>query len=57
MTLLKLQHIMSNEIAKRAFISRPPEPPAGILMGDPLSPYSSALQKYSRSHSHGHISI
>jgi hypothetical protein len=36
MTLLKLQHIMSNEIARRAFISRPPEPPAGILMGDPL---------------------
>ncbi len=36
MTLVKLQHIMSNEIAKRAFISRPPEPPAGILMGDPL---------------------
>lgn len=36
MTLLKLQHIMSNEIAKRSFMSRPPEPPAGILMGDPL---------------------
>ncbi len=36
MTLVKLQHIMSNEIAKRAFISRPPEPPAGILMGDPM---------------------
>ncbi|MDE1871082.1 MAG: ATP-binding protein [Candidatus Micrarchaeota archaeon] len=37
MTLVKLQHIMSNEISKRSFISRPPEPPAGILMGDPLS--------------------
>jgi hypothetical protein len=36
MTIIKMQHIMSNEIAKRAFISRPPEPPAGILMGDPL---------------------
>jgi hypothetical protein len=36
MTLVKLQHIMSSEIAKRAFISRPPEPPAGILMGDPM---------------------
>ncbi len=36
MTLLKLQHIMSNEIAKRAFLSRPPEPPAGVLMGDPF---------------------
>jgi hypothetical protein len=36
MTLVKLQHIMSNEIAKRAFISRPPEPPAGVLMGDPM---------------------
>jgi hypothetical protein len=35
MTLIKLQHIMSNEIARRAFISRPPEPPAGVLMGDP----------------------
>jgi len=36
MTLLKLQHIMSNEIAKRSFISRPPEPPASVLMGDPI---------------------
>jgi DNA helicase HerA-like ATPase len=36
MTLIKLQHIMSNEIAKRAFLSRPPEPPAGVLMGDPF---------------------
>lgn len=36
MTLIKLQHIMSNEIAKRAFLSRPPEPPASILMGDPM---------------------
>ena len=36
MTILRLQHIMSNEIAKRAFLSRPPEPPAGVLMSDPL---------------------
>jgi hypothetical protein len=36
MTLLKLQHIMSNEIAKRAFISRPPEPPASVLLSDPF---------------------
>jgi DNA helicase HerA-like ATPase len=36
MTQLKLQHIMSNEIARRAFLSRPPEPPAGALMGDPF---------------------
>lgn len=36
MTLLKLQHIMSNEIAKRSFFSRPPEPPAGVLLSDPF---------------------
>jgi type IV secretory pathway VirB4 component len=36
MTLLKFQHIMSNEIAKRAFFSRPPEPPANILINEPL---------------------
>ena len=36
MTLLRLQHIMSNEIAKRAFFSRPPEPPADVLINDPL---------------------
>ncbi len=36
MTLLKFQHIMSNEIAKRAFISRPPEPPANVLISEPL---------------------
>jgi hypothetical protein len=27
---------MSNEIAKRAFISRPPEPPASVLLNDPF---------------------
>jgi hypothetical protein len=36
MTILKLQHIMSNEIAKRAFMSRPPEPPATVLLADPF---------------------
>ncbi len=35
MTLLKFQNIMSNEIAKRAFLSRPPEPPPSVLIGDP----------------------
>ncbi|MDE1865517.1 MAG: ATP-binding protein [Candidatus Micrarchaeota archaeon] len=36
MTQVKLQQLMSNEIAKRAFLSRPPEPPANMLMNDPL---------------------
>jgi DNA helicase HerA-like ATPase len=36
MTLIKLQELMSNELAKRAFLSRPPEPPANVLMNDPL---------------------
>ena len=36
MTLLKLQELMSNELAKRAFLSRPAEPPASVLMNDPL---------------------
>jgi hypothetical protein len=36
MTLIKLQELMSNEIAKRAFLSRPAEPPANVLMNDPL---------------------
>ena len=36
MTILRFQHIMSNEIAKRAFISRPPEPPASVLLNDPF---------------------
>lgn len=37
MTLVKLQGIMSNEIAKRAFLSRPAEPPASVLMNDPMA--------------------
>ncbi len=36
MTLLKLQNIMSYEIGKRSFLSRPPEPPASALMNDPF---------------------
>ncbi len=36
MTLIRLQHIMSNEIAKRAFLSRPPEPPSDVLINDPF---------------------
>jgi hypothetical protein len=36
MTLIKLQELMSNELAMRAFLSRPPEPPANVLMNDPL---------------------
>ncbi|MGC8648789.1 MAG: ATP-binding protein [Candidatus Micrarchaeia archaeon] len=36
MTLVRLQHILSSEISKRTFLSRPPEPPAEVLMSDPL---------------------
>ncbi|MCL5430052.1 MAG: ATP-binding protein [Candidatus Marsarchaeota archaeon] len=36
MTLLRLQHILSIEVAKRPFISRPPEPPSEVLINDPL---------------------
>ena len=36
MSILKLQNIMSNEVGKRAFLSRPPEPPANILINDPF---------------------
>ncbi len=36
MTLVKFQHIITGDIAKRAFMSRPPEPPASVLMDDPL---------------------
>jgi hypothetical protein len=30
-----MQHIMSKEIAKRSFLSRPPEPPASVLLNNP----------------------
>ncbi len=36
MTLVRFQNIMSKEIAKRAFLSRPPEPPPTVLIGDPF---------------------
>ncbi len=36
MSLLKLQHIMSSQIAKRSFLTRPPEPPAEVLINDPM---------------------
>ena len=36
MTMIKFQHIMSNEIGKRAFMSRPPEPPVSALLNDPI---------------------
>ena len=35
MGLVKIQKIMSNELAKRTFISRPPEPPHELLLNDP----------------------
>lgn len=35
MTLLRIQNVMSNELAKRAFFSRPPEPPFEFLLNDP----------------------
>ena len=35
MSLIKVQKIMSNELAKRTFISRPPEPPSEFLLNDP----------------------
>jgi len=36
-TILRLQRIMSNEIAKRVFLSRPPEPPSSVLLNDPFT--------------------
>ncbi len=36
-SLIRYQNIMSNEIAKRAFFSRPPEPPASVLISDPFA--------------------
>jgi DNA helicase HerA-like ATPase len=35
MTLVKFQKVMNSELAKRTFISRPPEPPQEYLMNDP----------------------
>ena len=35
MGLIRIQNIMSNELAKRVFLSRPPEPPPEFLLNDP----------------------
>ena len=35
MSLIRIQKVMSNELAKRVFLSRPPEPPYQYLLNDP----------------------
>ena len=35
MTLIHVQNVMSNELSKRIFFSRPPEPPYEFLLNDP----------------------
>ncbi len=37
MSLVRLQNVMSNELAKRTIFSRPPEPPQEYLLNDPTS--------------------
>jgi len=37
MGLLRLQNVMSNELAKRVILSRPPEPPHEYLLNDPTN--------------------
>ncbi len=37
MSLVRVQNIMSNELAKRTVFSRPPEPPQEYLLNDPTS--------------------
>ena len=37
MTLIRIQTLMSNEISKRIFLSRPPEPPPEYLLNDPTN--------------------
>ncbi|MEM0200861.1 MAG: ATP-binding protein [Candidatus Micrarchaeaceae archaeon] len=37
MTLVRIQTLMSNEISKRIFITRPPEPPSEYLFNDPTN--------------------
>lgn len=37
MGLLRIQNLMTNELAKRAFLSRPPEPPFEFLLNDPTN--------------------
>jgi hypothetical protein len=45
MSLIKVQNIMSNELAKRVFISKPPEPPANYLLNDPTNAIFLGLTK------------
>ncbi len=35
MSLVKIQNVMSNELGKRVFVTRPPEPPPEFLLNDP----------------------
>jgi DNA helicase HerA-like ATPase len=37
MALVKIQNVMSNELAKRVILSRPPEPPQEYLLNDPTN--------------------
>ncbi|MDE1824807.1 MAG: ATP-binding protein [Candidatus Micrarchaeota archaeon] len=37
MTLVRIQNLMSNELAKRVFLTRPPEPPHEYLLNDPTN--------------------
>jgi DNA helicase HerA-like ATPase len=37
MSLIRVQNIMSNELAKRTIFSRPPEPPQEYLLNDPTN--------------------
>ncbi len=37
MTLVRIQTLMSNEAAKRLFLTRPPEPPFEFLLNDPTN--------------------
>ena len=48
MGLLRLQSVMSNELAKRVFISKPPEPPATYLLNDPTNAIFIGLTKIFR---------
>ncbi|MGC8699448.1 MAG: ATP-binding protein [Candidatus Micrarchaeia archaeon] len=48
MGLLRIQNIMSNELAKRVFISKPPEPPATYLLNDPINAIFIGLTKIFR---------
>jgi len=45
MSLIKIQNIMSNELAERVFISKPPEPPANYLLNDPTNAIFLGLTK------------